>query len=126
MLPMSLRTAETERIYQDAKKRGDIVPLHDEKRIEDFKYWCIVENRFPYDVSYKKCHLLIPKREGVIYFNDINFDEFIELGKLIEEGGFVESNYDEWKVNTKKKRSNMVLFHIHLNSFYDSREEMRL
>lgn len=123
LLPISLRTATGEAAYQEAKLNGGMMPLADETSIKDFVHWRVIDNRFMHDtVAFKKCHMLIPRR---VFPNwqDINPTEFVELQEIITE---LAGSYDQLTMNMPHNRSVPGHFHLHLNKFYDSREQMKL
>lgn len=123
-LPMSLRTANTEQNYQDAKINGTTTPLELVKAIKIFDHWRIIANDFPYDVGYKRCHMLVVKRAGVGAWNELNTYELSELDRLKQE--YLYQEYDQIIENCPSRRSVPHLFHMHLVNFYDDRAEMSL
>ncbi len=122
MLPVTLRTEKEEREYQRAKELGSLLPLHQEKRIHDFKYWFIVENRFPYDMVFKTHDMLLPMRK-VCVRAELNPEEKAELETILEY--YVEPRYDLFFENTQKRRSVMAHYHIHLASYVNERDEFK-
>lgn len=123
-LPMSLRTARTEETYQLAKQNGKTVPLELVNALKIFEHWRIVNNDFPYDVGYKRCHLLTVKRAGVSQWHELNDEEIAELNKLKRE--YLYDEYDQIIENCPSRRSVPHLFHLHLVNFYDERGDMSL
>lgn len=123
MIPVTLRTQKSEEQYQRAKELGCLIPLHQEKRVHDFKYWFIVVNRYPYDMVYKTHHLLLPMRT-VKTRSELNPAELQELQTILDY--YVEPNYDLFFENTQKRRSVSAHYHIHLTSYYDDRKELNL
>lgn len=122
-LPMSLRRAQSELDYQEAKLRNELVPLHYEPLIKQFKHWSIIDNRFPYDVAYQTCHLLIPHRV-VPEYKHLRWAERWELRKIIDK--YAQTQYDQVVENMAPKRSVKSIYHLHLLKFYASRREMKL
>lgn len=121
MIPVTLRTQKSEEQYQRAKELGCLIPLHQEKRIHDFKYWFIVENRFPYDMVFNTHHLLLPMRK-VCNRSELNQEEKTELETILDY--YVEPKYDLFFENTQKRRSVMSHYHIHLASYVNERNEI--
>lgn len=119
-LPTSLRTDRGERYYQRAKKAGLTRPLEEEKVLLNFKYWKVIENRFPYDSCFQTHHMLIPKRKFSRRFQ-MTDDELDELDFFIDT--YAEEHYDIVFENMMKRRSIAGLFHLHLAKYYDTREE---
>ena len=78
--------------------------------IQDYDYWVIITNMFPYDVITDTHHLLVPKR----FFGtpkEINTVEREEL-ESIKEG--LADRYDGMYENLAHKRTIPAHFHIHL------------
>lgn len=123
-LPMSLRTAAGEQAYQDAKANKTTKPLELVPSIKLFDHWRIIENDYPYDVGYKRCHMLIVKRAGVGAWNELNTYELSELDRIKRE--YLYDEYDQIIENCPNRRSVSHIFHLHLVNFYDSRQDMAL
>lgn len=123
-LPMSLRTAATEQKYQDAKENRTTTPLELVTSLQMFNHWRIVNNDFPYNVGYKRCHMLVLKRAGAGSWHDLRPEEIAELNELKRTHLYDE--YDQIIENCPSRRSVPHLFHLHLVSFYDDRAEMSL
>jgi diadenosine tetraphosphate (Ap4A) HIT family hydrolase len=121
-LPMSLRTSSGEQFYQDAKMKGDLVPLAEEETLLAWSYWRIIENRFPYGIALKRHHLLLPIRVFPDA-SDITDDERAELSQIL---ALVAPEYDFVTMNFPKRRSILAHFHLHLGEYHDSREQMTL
>lgn len=123
-LPVSLRTAQSEWDYQNAKTRGETIPLELEPAIKKFEHWRVIENRFPYNVAYKTHHMLLPKRAGVSERKQLNETERAEFEKILEE--FIDPEYHKWFVNCPGRRSVAGFYHIHLVKYHEKREDMSL
>jgi hypothetical protein len=123
-LPMSLRTAECEGIYQQAKKDGNTTPLELTESLKIFEHWRIINNDFCYCIGYKTSHMLVIKRAGAGKWSDINATERAELDSIKES--YLYENYDQIAENCPHRRTVPHLFHLHLLSFKDKREEMLL
>lgn len=109
-IPNSFRKAESERAYQDAKDRALLIPLQHEEPIADFQHWTLIENRFPYDLIYKTHHMLIPKRTFADR-EDMTIAEQADLNQILTS---LREQYEVVFENLGAKRSNSVLFHVHL------------
>ena len=123
-LPMSLRTADQEQAYQNAKENRSTTPLELVASLQTFEHWRIVNNDFPYDVGYKRCHMLVIKRAGVGAWHELNQAELAELNNL--KRNHLYDEYDQIIENCPSRRSVPHLFHLHLVNFYDNREDMEL
>lgn len=124
MLPMSMRKAASEAAYQQAKVDKILVPLSAEPSIKEFDLWRVIANRFPYDIALAKHHLLLPKREVPDRFH-LTKGEASELLTILlqfERDG----SYDFVMDNFAKRRSILAHYHLHLGSYYATREEMSL
>lgn len=124
MIPLSLRTSESEHKYQLDKQSGKTTPLKDVPSITDYKYWRLINNDYGSDMVYKTSHMLITKRK-VGCWQHLNQDEIDELWFLIDK---VEKDaiYDVIQLNPPKRRSVPDHFHIHLQIYHDSREDFKL
>jgi hypothetical protein len=122
-LGMSLRTKAQEMEYALAKERGQLLALEDEPNLHEFEFWVIKQNRFPYDIAYKTCHLLCPKRKFGDPF-DQNLDEFAEFMEILKD--YVPTHYDQIVLNMPRRRTVPDLLHYHLLVFHDSRKDMEL
>ncbi len=120
-IPMSLRKDSSELAYQNAKIAGQLRNLHDEDVLHTFKHFVVIENRYPYDSAYQKCHMLIPARV-VSAYEELRWYERRELRKIID-GHFVQANYDQIVENTYATRSVKNVWHIHLLKFKSNRRD---
>jgi diadenosine tetraphosphate (Ap4A) HIT family hydrolase len=120
---MSGRRNNSEVAYQQAKIDQTTLPLHEEPSLKSWEHWRLIANRFPYDIIYKDHKMLLPIRQ-VSSWSDLTEDEQAEFWLIIDT--FVEPDYDLWFVNTNKRRSILSHFHVHLATYYDKRDEMRL
>lgn len=110
MLPKSLRTRVTEAIYQQAKLDKTLRPLETEPRLKEWKYWFLIENRFPYDEVFKLSHMLVIKRDaGEIY--DLTLTETHELLQIRKT---LSQDYDAIMDNLPHRRSVTIRYHVHL------------
>lgn len=122
-LPMSLRTAKSEAIYQQAKVDGDLKPLWAEDVLHSFKYWNIIDNRFPYDSCYQASHMLIPNSRAAEHV-ELSAEERAELREIIAT--YCQAHYHQVIENMTVRRSVLAIYHLHLVTFVDSRAGFRL
>lgn len=123
-LPMSLRTKVGEENYQLAKKNGGSVPLELAPSLKQWEHWRLIDNNFPYGVAFKDHKMLLPKRAGVAERSQLNDAEKAEFEVILRE--YVYPEYDLWFENCPKRRSMNHIYHVHVASYYDNREEMSL
>ena len=119
-LPISLRRQRTEIEYQNAKKAGLVKPLHEEHRLAEWDHWFLIANRFPYDMTFKQCDMLLPKRKVANRYQ-LTLDEEEEYLKIIEE---LSGRYDVVMENLGAKRSVADHFNLHLLKYHDNRAEV--
>lgn len=81
-----------------------------------WKYWALIDNKYPYSAVFKIHHMLIPKR--AVSQNMLNQDEKNELEDIFQQ---LDSVYDCRMVNFKHKQTKQTHFHIHLLTYKDSR-----
>ena len=115
---ISLRTKESEKIYQEEMKKRDqsVCPFCEEREIiTKYKYWFITPNRYPYDLVYSKSHLLVCRRH-VEREEDLFVTELEEFNKIKREL-LKGANYDQVLENASPRRSIRFHYHIHLCSF---------
>jgi len=108
-----LRTRKTFQKYKKFKSAGFLANgcnLCKEKSIKEFKYWKILNCRFPWDRIAKTNHLLIPKRCTV--YKKLNNKEKNEF-ELIK-ATYVNKKYEILIETTDKEKSIPGHFHIHL------------
>jgi diadenosine tetraphosphate (Ap4A) HIT family hydrolase len=120
-LPISLRTARDELSYLIGKKAGDSMPLIEEVRLQEWRYWALIPNKFPYSLAFKTHHMLIPKRQ--VTEADLSNEERSELREILAE---VADVYDCHMTNFRKKQSIKGHYHIHLLAYKDERKELSL
>lgn len=122
-LPMSLRTADSEAVYQQAKIDESLVPLYAEPVLHSFQHWYIIANRFPYDSAYKTSHMLIPNSRAAEW-HQLTPAEKTELREIIAT--YCQKHYHQVVENMTVRRSVLTIYHLHLLTFVDGREEFRL
>lgn len=112
-LPKSLRTRKTEAIYQQAKLDKTLRPLETENRLKEWKYWFLIENRFPYDDVFETSHMLVLSREAASIY-ELTTSETHELLQIRSTLG---EDYDAIMDNLPHRRSVPVRYHVHLVKF---------
>ncbi len=122
-LPISMRSSAMEQHYATSKMLGSLVPLHEEPALQSFRHWRIIDNRFPYDMLFGTCHMLLPIRV-VPQHRSLTPEEVDELHEILD--GYVEANYNAYFVSTMSKRSIGSHYHIHLLNFHPDRSLVRL
>jgi len=122
-LPMSLRTADSEAAYQQAKIDDALIPLYAEPVLHSFQHWYIIANRFPYDSCYKTSHMLLPNSRAAEW-HQLTPAEKTELREIIAT--YCQKHYHQVIENMTVRRSVLNIYHLHLVTFVDGREEFRL
>ena len=116
-----LRTKETNDKYREFGekiKKGEIKSDFDnieklkERTVKEFKYWFIIENRFPYDAISNIHHILLPKRKVKFDWNLLNQEELNELKEIREK--YLSNHYDALYESLGSKRSYDEWFHLQL------------
>lgn len=111
---MSMRTRRTEAAYSRAKQDGSLRPLADEYHLREWKYWVLIDNRFPHDLHHTKNHLLVRKKTGSIY--SLRLWEWAELLEIYHE---LKLEYDYLKLNFPSVISVPDYLHFHLMTLKD-------
>jgi hypothetical protein len=110
---MSLRTNETEQLYQEAKKAGTLIPLEQEvvlRGAPQFYYWKIIANRFPHDLHHAHHALVVLKRECPV--ERVTLEELEELWYSVVP--WADRHFDYVKFNLSSMRSVVGTPHLHL------------
>lgn len=117
MSSVSLRTTHTQRNYDEKIKllgakdyHAFIFDSEDREVLEEYRYWFITPNDFPYDRIALSHDLLIPKR---IFSNleEAKEDEYVELLEVKKE---ISGDYDLCVETLGDNRSINRHFHYHL------------
>lgn len=116
-LQPSLRKDSSERLYAKADKSSSLL---DEELIQEWQYWVLVKNRFPYDMAFSKHDLLVTKRK--VSEDELSEEEKAELEKIIPS---LEGKYDSRLINYPSKLSVKDHFHIHLLKFKKDRKDLK-
>ncbi len=109
-----LRTEATADYYEKVQKEqpeGDGCRLcNDPETYQEFKYWRLVPNRFPYDRYFSKSDMLVTKRH--VDESELSQEE---RGELIElKSQVLIDDYDVILENLPKQKSIPHHHHIHL------------
>lgn len=114
-----MRTKEMEERYREYQKTTDFSTLcnlcHKTITVEEFKFWKITNNLFPWDKIAEIQHMAMPKRH--VTFNELNEEEKREYENI--KLGYIEENYDIIAEATNKKKSIPGHFHLHLINVKD-------
>lgn len=92
----SLRTIKTKEEYEKFQAEGNLkngcnlCNKGKEDTIQEFKYWKIATNKFPWDLISKVNHLMIPKRHAV--YKELNEEEKKELDSI--KLNYMEDKYE--------------------------------
>lgn len=78
--------------------------------LKSFRFWKIMENRFPYDKIAAVHHMIVPLRHASE--DEVNADEWQEWKEI--KHATVGKEYDFFVEATNKKKSIPSHFHIHL------------
>jgi diadenosine tetraphosphate (Ap4A) HIT family hydrolase len=108
-----LRTKKHHAQYLSYIRRGGLASgcrLCEKKPLKEFKYWRIVENRFPYDKIANVHHMLIPKRH--VGETELSPRETKEL--LALKQGYISAHYEYLIEAVHKQKSIPAHFHLHL------------
>lgn len=110
---MTMRLPEDEAKYTQAKKDGNTTLLFNEPPIKDYKYWRIVDNRFPHSRIAETNHMIVLKREckSLMLIKPM---EWVELLKVIID---VADEYDNFAYNLPSMSSVKTIPHAHLYRF---------
>lgn len=112
---MSLRTKKTEDAYRLAKYLHQLRPLNEERPIYNYKYWVVVDNRFPHDQHHVTNHCLVLRRKCDSYLK-IRIRELLEIPKIYKE---LNMKYDKIGINTPRMISVKDFVHCHLYELKD-------
>ncbi|HLP86771.1 MAG TPA: hypothetical protein VK153_02750 [Candidatus Paceibacterota bacterium] len=106
------RTQKNEKKYREhMKNKTDKCPLCDRVGFKKFKYWKIIENKFPYDKIAKEHHMLVPIRH--VIEDVLNNKELMEFKKI--KNDFIKnSDYDYILETNNSRKTHPFHFHLHL------------
>jgi len=110
-LPLSDRTREMEQAYQDFKQTPEskICPFCSKQMlVKEYKYWILLENRFPYSMKWKVCDMLAPRRHTKL--SKLSLCEIGELITIAFSGDL--KGYDCFQLNANGTSS--ISEHDHL------------
>ena len=106
---MTKRLEADETAYKTAKATSNLIPLYLEEPIADYRYWKIIENRFPHSKIADENHLLVLKRECTL--EHIKPAEWMEFRRILQEIG---ASYDNVVYNLPGMSSIKSIVHCHL------------
>lgn len=109
----ALRTKESQKHYLKLMSEGFLnngCNLCIAPAINEFKYWRIVDNKFPYDLIAKINHMILPKRHT--NYKGLSREEKDELDVIRAE--YIGKNYVYIVETVEEKKSIPAHFHLHL------------
>lgn len=109
----NLRSDEAQKIYSAYRKNlppNAPCPLCEEKSIQDFEFWRVITNNFPYDTIAKTHHMLVPRRH--VDEQSLSSEELAELIKI--KHGMFHNEYDWFIEAAMKNKSIPAHYHLHL------------
>lgn len=114
-----LRSKETKKKYLHFLKtntNNHCIYCEKELLIKEFKYWMVLENRFPYDKIAEISHMLAPKRHvsGEENLSTQEKDELLEIKKNHLE------NYSVIIESTPNATTRPDHYHLHLLKYYSN------
>lgn len=107
-----LRTDEMENKYHEHRKTNTsgVCALCINKPIQEFKYWKIMKNNFPYNIIASKHDMIVTKRH--VKEDDLNIEEIEELNSI--KNSVLHKEYDFIMEATYKVKSIPNHHHMHL------------
>lgn len=117
-LPMSARTAATEQRYQDDKANGRTIGIVHEPAMfkGGFKYFKIIENRYPYDAIFGTHHILVIRRQCA---NEADFT--VEERRELQAIKFAEFYKYHTIMENYRAKSVSGVWHLHLCNYLPHR-----
>lgn len=108
----TLRTKETEQKYKEHREKGGLnsCPLCAETAIEQFTYWKVIPNAFPYDRIASVHTMLVPNRH--VTEAELTPEEVEEFKQL--KSTYLNDNYQFVLEAMHKQKSIPGHFHLHL------------
>jgi diadenosine tetraphosphate (Ap4A) HIT family hydrolase len=113
MPDLVLRTQKTYDAYMKFIADGflnDGCNLCKASSIKEFKYWKVMDNRFPWSQIAETHHMIIPKRH--IVYEELNEKEKKEYDIIKIE--YLDKEYDMITEATNKKKTIPTHMHLHL------------
>ncbi len=110
---VSLRTTAIEEAYKQWRDAGGLqqgCPLCRNTPLEQFTYWKVIVNDFPYDKVAEKHHMLVPLRH--VTEGELTEEEKQELQTI--KPTYLNDNYQFIIEATHKTKSVPEHFHLHL------------
>lgn len=121
-IPFTLRAYKDEVFYRQAIQLGETIPLVEEPSLREWKFWRLIDNRYPYSTCFKKHHMLMPIRQAANR-ELLTALEQNELHQIMQE---LAPDYDIVFENTLKRQSQPGWLHIQLGEYYDDRTDLKL
>lgn len=119
-LNFTLRTPDLEKVYSEFRKNTDpnYCPFCNRDLMRhEFKYWIVVDNRFPYNKAFVTHHLLAAKRH-VRTWEELTREEFEELKSIEYQVMNKEfGDYDVIIINVPARQSVPRHLHFHLAAY---------
>lgn len=117
----SLRTKETEEIYQRDKILFpfDYCPFCDENKRKnlktEYKYWLILPNDYPYDLVFSVSDLLICKRhvQNEVDLTVEEMEELVSIKRQVKKGEYYSVIWE----NTHPRQTIPPHYHVHFLTF---------
>lgn len=109
----SLRTSETEKKYKELIAAGHLnhgCVLCRIPALQNFTFWKIIPNEFPYGRIAKVHHMIVPIRHTDE--KDLTSEESKEFFEI--KGSFLNNQYDFLMEATLKQKTIPAHFHVHL------------
>jgi diadenosine tetraphosphate (Ap4A) HIT family hydrolase len=108
-----LRTPEGTAHYKAYIKNGGlegVCRICEGAAMEEFQYWKVIKNNFPYDKIATTHNMIAPKRHADEH--GLSAEEWNELTKI--KNGYLHKEYDYLIEATHRKKSIPTHFHLHL------------
>lgn len=112
-MPGSLRTIDGQQKYDDYRKtlsKDTGCALCEEKPLQSFRYWKILENNFPYDKIASTHHMIVPLRH--IQESELTNEELKEFSEI--KLNVLNQSYDYTLEASTKNKSIPAHYHLHL------------
>lgn len=115
-MKITLRLPESEAVYKEERLNNQVRKLSALPSLQEWNYWRLVKNTYPYDRVFMKHDMLVLKRKHA----KPTFYEFGELQLILEK---IQNNYDCYLYNFAHLQSVNNHYHIHLLIYKDLKEE---
>ncbi len=108
-----LRTKETAKRYKDDIAAGLLAGecvICKKAPVQEFKYWKIVHNDYPYDAAFSQHDMIVPLRHANI--DGVLPEEWQELNEI--KRTYINEHYEWTMESTIRRLSIPAHFHMHL------------